>query len=63
MMKKQTKKKQLCLKVSVRSAKTNILFDGAIIAKVKLIFLSCKDTRLFSQENMISNTFWLSMQR
>ena len=34
--------KTACLKVNVSSAKTNVLFEGAIIAKVKLVFLSCK---------------------
>ena len=41
------------------SAKTNIrVFDGAIIAKVKLFFFP----QTISRENMVSNTFWLSMQ-
>ena len=35
--------KTLCLNVSVSSAKTDILFDGAITAKVKLIIRSCKE--------------------
>ena len=52
----------VCLKVNVNSTKTNIPFDGAIIAEVKLFFLSCKEIpRLFSQENMVSNTFCWSM--
>ena len=32
-----------CLSVSVSSAKMNIAFDDAVIVKVKLIFLSCKE--------------------
>ena len=35
--------KTVCLKVNVSSAKTNILFDGAIIVQVKLVFLSCNE--------------------
>ena len=35
--------KTVCLKVNVSSAKINILFDGEIIARVKLFFLSCKE--------------------
>ena len=48
--------------VSVNFAKMNILLDGAIIAKVNLSVMQ-RDARLFSWENMISNTFCLSMQR
>ena len=35
--------KNVCLKVSISSAKTNILLNCAITAKVKLIFLPCKE--------------------
>ena len=52
----------ICLKVNVNSTKTNIPFDDPIIVEVMLLFLSCKEIgRLFSQENMASNTFCWSM--
>ena len=35
--------KTVCLMVNASSAKTNILFDVAIILKAKLFFLSCKE--------------------
>ena len=36
----------------------NIPFDGPIIVKFKsFYFLSHKDTRLFSRENMVRNTY------
>ena len=38
-MKKKKRKKTVCLS----SAKINIIFDGAVTAKVKLFFLSCKE--------------------
>ena len=40
--------KTVCLKVNVSSAKTNIILDGAIIAKLKFIVLSCKEIEYFS---------------
>ena len=47
------------LKVSDSSAKTDILLDGAITARVKSIFvlLACKEI----PENMISNTFYTGL--
>ena len=51
--------KTVCRKVNGRSAKTNIRFDGARIAKVKLF----QDERPDYFLRTISNTFWLSMQR
>ena len=49
--------KTACLKANVSSAKTNILLDGAITAKVKFIsFVMQIDTRLFTQQDLITIT-------
>ena len=49
--------KTVCLKVSVSCVKTNILFDGAISAKVKLFFsVMQRDTGLFTQQDLIAIT-------
>ena len=44
--------KTVYLKVNVSSARTNILFDGAII--VVIFSVMQRDTRLFSRENIVT---------
>ena len=49
--------KTICLEVNVSSAKTNILSDGAITAKVKLFVSDMqRDTGLFIQQDLIAVT-------
>ena len=48
--------KTVCLKVNVSSAKTNILLDGAIIVKVVIFSVMQRDTRLFTQQDLVTIT-------
>ena len=48
--------KPVYLKVSVSSVRTNILFDCAIIVKVKLFFVSWKEIPGFTQLVLIAIT-------
>ena len=48
--------KTVCLSVNVSSAKTNILYDDAITTKVMFSVLQKRDTRLFTQQNVIAIT-------
>ena len=53
----------VCLKVNVSSAKTNMILDSAIIVKVKLIFLSFRSTPGYFLERYGKYIFWWFMHR